>query len=120
MNTPKPQEGIAIACDLSALTDTQREQHLIGAVKLFAHVCEVRDLADGYTLRLPDEPGILSLIADFINHERLCCAFLRFVMEVERDTIWMKLSGGDGVKQFIAGAIGGLLNDSVASAAGLR
>lgn len=122
MSNPKAQEEVIIACDLSAFTDTQRDQHMADSQKLFSKVYEVQELSDGYALRLPDEEGILSLIADFINDDSLCCPFFRFTMEVEpyRRGIWLKLGGSEEVKQFVAAEMSGLLNESIATAAGLR
>lgn len=122
MSNPKVQEEAVIACDLSVFTDAQRNQHMADSQKLFSKVYEVQELSDGYALRLPDEKGMLSLIADFINDDSLCCPFFHFTMEVEpyRRGIWLKLGGSAEIKQLVAAEMSGLLNSEVATAAGLR
>lgn len=41
--------------------------------------------------------------AEFIVYERLCCPFLNFELDVERDTnrLWLRLRGQEGIKEFI-------------------
>jgi hypothetical protein len=41
--------------------------------------------------------------AEFISLERLCCPFFNFVLEVEPESgpLWLKMTGQDGVKQFL-------------------
>jgi hypothetical protein len=110
-----PEQTEVIACDLSAFTDAQREHHLALAQKLLEAVFEIHKLPDGYALRLPDEPGILFEIADFINDDRLCCAFIRFGLEVEPGlgAIWLKLRSAAAAEAFISDEIGGLLNKGI-------
>ena len=107
-----------IACDMTVFTDEQRESHLADAVKLFAKVQEVVDMPDGFALSLPDENGILLLLARFIRDERLCCPFIHFGLEVEanRGAIWFKLSGKDGIKPFIAAEMMDYIPDDVKNA----
>jgi hypothetical protein len=120
MSKPKVQEEVVLACDLSALTDAQRQQHGADAEKLFSKISEARELSDGYALHLANEDGMLSLIADFIRDESLCCPFINFGVEVEafKMGIWLKLSGSEEVKQFIAAEIGGILTENIATVSG--
>lgn len=110
------------ACDMSAMTSNQREQHSATSQKLFAAVQEVRETPNGYAFRLPQESAILSTIADFIIYERLCCPFFAFSVEVEPQGghIWIALSGEKGIKPFVIAELGYLLNDDIAVAAGFR
>jgi len=111
------QNETVIACDLSALTDEQRTHHIITSRNLFASAIEVRSLPNGYAFHLPDEPQTLHNMADFINHDRLCCPFMVFGMEVEprQGPIWLTLTGGEGVKEYVAAAIRPLLNEAIIS-----
>jgi hypothetical protein len=63
----------------------------------------VRELADGYALRLPAENGMILSVAEFITLERMCCPFFSFELEVGRDegALWLKLTGREGVKEFL-------------------
>jgi len=60
-------------------------------------------LPDGYRFRLPADSTMLVNVAEYISNERLCCAFLRFTVEVEPNggPFWLCLTGGEGVKEYI-------------------
>jgi hypothetical protein len=92
---------LPIACDLTAISAADREYHVTVVNRLFATVQSVEELPDGYSFQLPSE--MLVTAAEFISRERLCCPFFRFGLEIEpgSDSIWMKLSGNDDVKQFV-------------------
>ena len=93
----------AFACDLTALSAEERKLHAATTEEVFAAVQEVRELSDGYALRLPGESATLLKAAAFIANERLCCPFFTFALEVEPEggPLWLRLTGGDGIKQFI-------------------
>ncbi len=92
-----------IACDLTAIDAAQRERHQIKARELFAATQEVKELPDGYALRLPAEPAFILKAAEYISLERLCCPFFTFTIELEAEKglLWLKLTGREGVKQFL-------------------
>lgn len=94
---------LPIACDLTAIPAEQREQHNATAEHIFASVLETRELPNGYAFHLPEEPGMLLKAAEFVSLERLCCPFFSFTLEVEPagGPLWLKLTGGEGVKLFI-------------------
>ena len=85
MSNPKPQQEVTLVCDLSALSNEQREHHNAVAQELFSAISGVRELADGYALQFPDEPQMILKIADFISDERLCCSFIAFGIEIEAE-----------------------------------
>jgi len=97
------ENGPVIACDLTAIPAEQREQHNATAEQLFAAVTEIRELPNGYAFRLPEAPGTLLKAAEFVNLERLCCPFFSFTLEIEPQggPLWLKLTGPEGVKQFL-------------------
>lgn len=99
-------DELPIACDLTAIPAAQREHHNIIAEQIFASVLETRELPGGYGFRLPEEPDTLLKAAEFVNLERLCCPFFNFALEVEPNggPLWLKLTGGEGVKPFIESA----------------
>jgi len=108
-------------CDLTVFTAEEREKHLADSRVLFGAALEVRDLPDGYAVRLPTESATLTQMAEFIQYDRLCCPFITFGIEVEPNggPMWLRLTGGAAIKQGLAGEFAGLLDVAVAAAAGL-
>lgn len=104
-----------IACDMSAIEAARREHHLATGKEVFRAVLEIRELPDGYAFRLSGEPNVLVRAAEFISLEKLCCPFLRFVIEVgaEGGPVWLRLTGREGVKAFIREEVGGLLGGAI-------
>ena len=119
-----PKSESAIACDPNAIPADQRERWGETGKQVYAAVQEVRELQDGYQFRLPTDSAMLIKTAEYIMNERLCCAFLRFTVEVEpnRGPFWLRLTGDMGVKEYLRSVIetNDLLNEQVAKAAGLR
>ena len=97
-----------LACDMTAIPAEQRPLHLAKSRELFSQIQETRELADGYEFRFADD--VLTRLADFISLEKLCCPFLRFEIEVEAEygPVWLRLTGREGVKEFIREEISGL------------
>jgi hypothetical protein len=96
----KPQ---AFACSLTALTAEQRKRHAELRKTLGESVKEIQELPDGYAFRLPDDGKTILSAAEFISYEKLCCPFFKFNLEIESDgkPVWLKLTGREGVKQFL-------------------
>lgn len=91
------------ACDMSALNGEQRKRVLDLLKELRAKRLEVKELPDGFAFRYTMDSGTLRDAAEFITYERLCCPFFNFALEVEKDNgaMWFKLSGREGIKDFI-------------------
>jgi hypothetical protein len=99
--THAPQE-IPLACDLTAIPAEQRPAHELLARQLFFEaIPERQELSDGYTFQFRADQ--YPLLAAFIANERLCCPFFSFTLEVTpaQGPLWLRLTGGDGVKEFI-------------------
>lgn len=98
-----PNENQSLACDLTAIPSSVREEHVMIAPQLFAMAQEVQELPDGFAIRFLNEPGNFMSIAKFIENERLCCPFLSFGLNIEPNhgPLWLKLTGGDGVKELL-------------------
>ncbi len=96
-------ETQSLACDLTAIPASQREEHVDNAPKLFQTAQEVQELSNGYAIRFSNEPGKFLAMAGFVENERLCCPFFRFGLEVEPDggALWLRLTGGEGVKEIL-------------------
>jgi hypothetical protein len=101
MNTNISQ-NIPIACDLTAIPASEREQHSATSRQIFQAAQEVQELPSGYSFRFNNEPGMFMELANFVENERLCCPFFRFALEVEPGggPLWLHLTGGEGVKEF--------------------
>ena len=105
----------AIACHMDAIAPDQRKRHETIALAIFGSVQEVRELADGYALRLPTESATLLKVAEYISNERLCCAFVRFTLVIEPDggPFWLHLTGGEGAKEFWGKALATLVKSEI-------
>ena len=74
----------------------------------------MRELADGYEF-LIEGPNVIVQAAEFVSLERLCCPFLNFSIEAEAEngSVWLRLTGREGVKAFVREEISGLLGASI-------
>jgi hypothetical protein len=100
-----------IACNLAGLNASQRKRQEELWRKLLGEVKSVRELPEGYEVILPDTAETILAAAEFISLERICCSFLEFDLAVcrEGEPIALRLTGGDGVKEFLKSALGGKL-----------
>ena len=96
-------ESQSLACDLTAIPATSREEHILTAPQLFQTVQEVRELPNGYAFQFLNQPGKFMAIAKYIENERLCCPFFRFELEIKANggALWLRLTGGEGVKDLL-------------------
>jgi hypothetical protein len=97
---------LPIACTLTA--DEQAAWSAGIGRTVFTQYEEARALPDGYALRYPGDATWAQTLMDFIIHERECCTFFAFALTFEPNhgAIWLHLTGGNGVKEFVAGMIG--------------
>src|SRR5690349_1259027 len=96
---------------MTAIPIEQRPVHLAKSRELFSQIDETRELPNGYEFRFADDPNVLTRLVDFISLEKLCCPFLRFeiAVEAENGPVWLRLTGRDGVKEFIQEEVRGLI-----------
>jgi|SRR5579862_7659050 len=73
---------------------------------------ETRELPDGFEFRFPSDPGTIQAVAEWATLERLCCPFFDIDLRMEHDSgaFWMRLTGREGVKQFIRGEFSSMVN----------
>ena len=91
-----------IACDVEAIPLADRPRYRSLRDRLFRLVEHVAEIPDGYALQLRNDRDVLSMVAEWIAFERLCCPFLRFVVTVDGpDRLALAMSGGEGVKEFL-------------------
>lgn len=90
-------------CNLSALDGDQRKHHRELTQKLRESVKEIRELTDGYAFRFTTETNRITLLAEWVALERLCCPFFAFQLEVGSDAspLWLRITGREGVKAFM-------------------
>jgi DNA-binding transcriptional MerR regulator len=101
-STETSTNQVILACNPNAIPADRREQWAAAGKQVYAAVQEVRDLPDGYGFRLPADPAMLFTVAEYINNERLCCAFVHFTIEFEaQGPLWLYLTGGEGVKAYM-------------------
>ena len=97
-----------LACDLTAIETAERERHQARAEGVLGHVAqEIVDRPDGYALRFEAED--YPAITRFVDNERRCCPFLRFVLDVApgHGPVWLQISGPEGAKDVLRAAVGG-------------
>jgi hypothetical protein len=91
------------ACDLTLLSQQEREGFASLTEILFTAVQETRELDNGFAFRFLNQPDHLMQIAGFIERESRCCPFLGFTLEVEPSggPVWLYITGAEGVKEFL-------------------
>ena len=106
-----------LACDLNALSASQRERHRTLGEKLHRAVTGRVEVVNGYTLvldldRLPldsaGSPFCVVEVAEWVDLESRCCPFLEFGIDVSRKgrVVRLRLTGGKGVKAFLKTELG--------------
>jgi hypothetical protein len=96
-------ENQSLACDLTAIPASVREEHVLTAPQLFRLAQEVQELPDGFAIRFLQAPGRFMQMATFVENERLCCPFFNFALDVEPNngSLWLRLTGQEGVKELL-------------------
>jgi hypothetical protein len=92
------------ACNRLALDPVARKRHFDQlAPALAAAERSNRELPDGFEFEFPPDAATVQRVLEFAAGERLCCPFFDIVVRMERDrgSVWLRLTGGEGVKQFI-------------------
>jgi len=93
-----------LACDRSALSSEQRKRHFdeLGAA-LLSLKRSTDELADGFEFEFPADAAVYQLLAEWVGGQRLCCPFFDTDLHVEKEggPLRLRLTGPEGVKQFI-------------------
>ena len=97
-----------LACNMLALNASERERHKQLREQMSAKVKGMRELADGYEIRLSDESSTITTVAEWVTLERLCCPFFTFQMEITEQgkPLLLRLTGPEGVKLFLQSELG--------------
>lgn len=102
MNTLEhTMQDLPIACSLTEADLARRQEEL--SDEIFKNVQQVQELPDGYAFCFPGDADWAIKLTQFITFERDCCPFFIFELafEVNHGPIWLRLRGGEGVKEFI-------------------
>jgi hypothetical protein len=93
--------SIPLACDMSAIPSAERSDHQRAIRRLVASATEIQESSDGFNFRLSAED--YAAAAEFVARERLCCPFLRFVLEVApaNGPVRLRVEGPLGTAAFI-------------------
>jgi len=98
-----PKAETPFFCDRTALTPEQRKrQQELGKI-LRSSVLGVQELPDGFEFEFPFNPPNYQALTEFTPLERACCPFFDISIRLEREggKLWWRLTGREGVKQFI-------------------
>src|SRR5579862_8172461 len=92
------------ACNRAALSAQARKRHFDElSPALRARKKSIRELRDGFEFEFPPDTATFDLVSEWVEGERLCCPFFDIDVHVEREggSLWLRLTGREGVKQFI-------------------
>jgi hypothetical protein len=99
-----PKHESPMACDRLALSSQQRKRHFdeLGPM-LRSLKTSVRELPNGFEFQYPSDMKTYRLVAEWAAGERVCCPFFEIEIrsEPEGGPLWLRLTGRDGVKEFI-------------------
>ncbi|HEY6333170.1 MAG TPA: hypothetical protein VI756_27855 [Blastocatellia bacterium] len=89
-----------LACNLNALDAEQRLRVHALVAELRSGIQQVKELPDGYAMRLSTDASNISKLGEYVSLERLCCPFFDFVIQAEREDgpVLITLTGREGVK----------------------
>jgi hypothetical protein len=103
------------ACDMSVFEPSEREKHIETTKAVFSLTKEIKEIANGYGFRFPNESSLLINLMSFIDKERRCCPFFGFIVEIEPEggNVWLEIFGQEGVKEVIGAELGENMKDKI-------
>jgi hypothetical protein len=110
--TSTVKKPVVFACNMKAMTPAQRKRHAeVLSPALQTAKLKSSELPEGYAFDFPSDAKIFQTVAEWVGNERLCCPFFDFDIHVGDDTapMTLKITGPDGVKQFIKAELPGLV-----------
>lgn len=99
----REREHSPIACDRMVLTAEQRSRLAVLMGQLARETEQIRELVDGYAFRYRTDESSWRTAAEYVELERRCCPFFRFVLRLEPNggAVTLELTGGEDVKEFL-------------------
>jgi hypothetical protein len=98
---------IPFACNMNALTATQRAKHKQLEETLRSTLIKAHDLTDGYDFEFPLQPALYNCLTEISPLEHACCPFFIISTRLDHDRLFWQLTGTEGVKDFIRMEFGG-------------
>ena len=102
INTNCSTNDLPVVCNLTEQEHKLRREAL--ASDIFKDFQQITEHGDGYSFRYPgDDDAWAGKLLEFITFERKCCHFMTFelLFEPGQGSIWLRLRGPAGVKEFI-------------------
>jgi hypothetical protein len=97
---------VTYECRLDVLDGAERTRYATLRASMRAAAQETKELGDGYAVRIRSDAAVFLDVAEWITLERRCCPFLTLGLDWSAsDAVWLRLTGGAGVKSFLAGAL---------------
>ena len=95
-------------CNVKALSSEERAHHKQLGEKLMAARKATVDMVNGYEFQFGPGDATLAELADWVVNESKCCPFFDFHIDLENEgkLICLRLTGEEGIKQFIRAEFG--------------
>lgn len=95
-------------CNIRALTAEERAHHKQLSEKLMAARKAIVETEKGYEFQFGPQDVTLAELADWVGAESKCCPFFDFHIDLENEgkLICLRLTGEEGIKQFIRAEFG--------------
>jgi hypothetical protein len=107
METTTLKERAALTCKLTSKELQHRKQTVLADLK--SKVMIKGEFEDGYEYTFPGTDETIDQLTEFVKTERQCCDFFNYELNISGDTkgtTKLKISGPDGVKEFIKEELG--------------
>ena len=100
-----------LACNMDVFTPIQRDFHIQNTLQLAQAAHGVNKVENGYEFFFPNRTDLISKIAEFIAHERMCCPFLKFTLRVSSNSgpVSLLLTGPEGTQEFLRAEFNGVI-----------
>jgi len=101
---PKVAESaVGFHCNTKALSPAERTKHEVLTKKLLAVRKATVETEKGYELQFSPADVTVTEVAEWVVAESKCCSFFDFHIDLENEgkLVCLRLSGGEGIKQFI-------------------
>ena len=92
-------QSTPLVCKLTSAEMQTRKATVIAELKSL--VLEKTELENGFEYTFSGSDTMLDKLTDFIKTEKLCCDFFVFQLTVAQDVVLLRITGPEGVKQFI-------------------
>ena len=95
-------------CNVKALSTAERARHEELTRKLLAKRIATLEIEKGYELQYRPEDVSVAEVAEWVVAESKCCPFFDFHIDLEEEgkLVCLRLTGAEGIKQFIRGEFG--------------